>query len=288
MKRSTLFWIATALVVCTGCTEGFQAIHSSNAKKYLNGSVLASTGGGQYGYVDSTSNGMIQGWAYDPAVPSSTRQIHIYIGGPAGQGALVAVVNTDLHRADVNQAFGIQGNHGFSAELPVQYRDGQEHSVFVYLITQDGTNPLVAGPIAASMPKSGTPKGFEPEFRHRRIATFNPDSATYSESCPDAPGGTCKGSLAQGQGFYTMGVDVGGSLASCRVNSQDLFDVPGGSNQSCPFSLNWLTGGGGQDASVRLQVDSRTWTSALTPNLGRRNPLHLAGLETVPFLIQIV
>lgn len=56
----------------------------------------------------------VSGWAWDPDVPGEPLAVHVYVGGTAGaRGARgYSIAASDL-RADVNQAFGTTGGHGF-------------------------------------------------------------------------------------------------------------------------------------------------------------------------------
>lgn len=81
------------------------------------------------GYADSTklettSGGAsikAAGWTYDPAVPGASNPVHIYVTSPDGTQRGYAYP-TNISRLDVNKAFGISGNHGYSASLAVTQR----------------------------------------------------------------------------------------------------------------------------------------------------------------------
>ena len=91
-----------------------------------------------YGWLDViTPGGIILGWALDKDRPSESIDVHIYFDGPAGSGTFIAGVNANLYRADVNQAEGVTGNHGYNFPVPDRYRDGNTHSVWVYGIDRD-------------------------------------------------------------------------------------------------------------------------------------------------------
>lgn len=93
---------------------------------------------GWFDWVD-TNSGNMAGWSYDPDHPSVSNDIWVSFDGPMGVGAGY-YVSTDQLRTDVNAAFGITGNHGFLFSIPQQYRDGQQHTVYVYGMDV-GTNP---------------------------------------------------------------------------------------------------------------------------------------------------
>ena len=68
----------------------------------------------------------VYGWAVDPLRTSISIPVEIYVGGPRGTGTLVATVTANRPRADVNQALGIRGNHGFEWAVPSRYRTGRQ------------------------------------------------------------------------------------------------------------------------------------------------------------------
>lgn len=90
------------------------------------------------GWIDGiTQDRIISGWALDKDHLSDSIDVHIYFDGPASSGTLIAGVNANLFRPDVNQAEGVTGNHGYNFRIPDNYRDGREHSVWVYGIDRD-------------------------------------------------------------------------------------------------------------------------------------------------------
>lgn len=101
------------------------------------------------GSFDSANCTAISGWAFDPDAPSTSIQVHIYRDGAAGAGGiLVGVYTTDVLRTDVNDAYQITGNHGFSiSPIPNEFKDGLDHMVYIYAINTNpaGTNPLLGG-----------------------------------------------------------------------------------------------------------------------------------------------
>lgn len=101
-------------------------------------------GGNQYppiGFLDGidVNAATINGWSFDPDNPSVSNDVHIYIDGPAGSGTGFAITASQP-RPDVNQAYGISGDHGYSFQIPPQYADGQQHAVYAYGI-DTGANP---------------------------------------------------------------------------------------------------------------------------------------------------
>lgn len=89
------------------------------------------------------TDGVVRGWSYDPDASSTSNQVHIYIDGAAGQGGtLLSGFATNTLRSDVNSQFGITGNHGFEYTIPPAYRNGVQHSIYVYGI--DTSNPAIS------------------------------------------------------------------------------------------------------------------------------------------------
>lgn len=91
------------------------------------------------GYLDSirvqTTNGpvgaVVEGWAFDPAINAASSPVHIYITYPDGsQKGFPFTAN--LPRPDVDKAFGITGDHGYSAWLPLVQRG--QYNICAYAI----------------------------------------------------------------------------------------------------------------------------------------------------------
>ena len=86
------------------------------------------------GYFDEiSSDGVLQGWAFDPDASKDSLEVHIYRDGPAGQGTFVARVATDRLRSDVNRLYGITGNHGFYFKIPDNLCR-ERHIYYIYAI----------------------------------------------------------------------------------------------------------------------------------------------------------
>src|SRR3989344_218719 len=79
------------------------------------------------GYFDAIVYGEIAGgWTYDPDHPTQSISVSFYINGPEGTGTYAGSVSTDGLRSDVNQAYGITGNHAFGFRIPDSFRDGKQ------------------------------------------------------------------------------------------------------------------------------------------------------------------
>ena len=124
---------------------------------------VESGNGGFYGYVylgvpfnvnqdpkgdlDSAYGGegtvTVSGWAFDPDVPNQSIDVHVYIGGWAGQGTGECHhIKADKPRGDVNTAYGISGNHGFQETIKTSKVGTVQ--VYVYAINNvAGNNPEI-------------------------------------------------------------------------------------------------------------------------------------------------
>jgi hypothetical protein len=110
----------------------------------------------------------IQGWAFDWNSVGANLDIHTYYGGLAGSGAPGIAYSAKAgapdasgngpavdpvtepnkyqyrYRSDINVAYPGAGNyHGFLIPIPVSYKDGSPHTVYVYAIGAGGGNPLI-------------------------------------------------------------------------------------------------------------------------------------------------
>lgn len=97
------------------------------------------------GQLDRAECSGIDGWAQDPSTPTTPIDVHLYIGGPAGDPAAKSFsVRADRDRADLCGPLG-SCNHGFLARVPPMFQDGLSHPVFAYGIdTAGGTNAQLA------------------------------------------------------------------------------------------------------------------------------------------------
>ena len=79
------------------------------------------------------------GWAQDVDAPEAALTIHFYIDGPAGSGPVAGVATANQYRGDLCTAIG-SCSHGFSFDIPAQFKDGGSHTVYAYAI--DTTDPV--------------------------------------------------------------------------------------------------------------------------------------------------
>ncbi len=86
----------------------------------------------------------LSGWAQDPDSPGSAIDVHLYIGGPAGDPKAYGMsIKANLNRSDLCTAIG-SCNHGFSVPPPLGFFDGVAREVYAYAIDSGGGgNPLL-------------------------------------------------------------------------------------------------------------------------------------------------
>jgi len=85
----------------------------------------------------------VRGWAFDPDAPSQSIDVHIYIGGSAGQSTAEGhAIKADQSSPDVNSTYGITGKHRFSATLKTSKVGTVK--VYAYAINNvSGNNPEI-------------------------------------------------------------------------------------------------------------------------------------------------
>lgn len=94
----------------------------------------------------------IQGWAYDPDASSQSIDVHVYFYTDAGctnRYGGIHVTKANVSRPDVNQAKGITGNHGFSADIPIA---AGKYWVKLFAIDTNGDgNPQIGATTAVTV-----------------------------------------------------------------------------------------------------------------------------------------
>lgn len=86
---------------------------------------------GQFDMVDTKGNAV--GWIYDPDEPNLPIHAVFYLDGDGITGGKqIGELNANTLRADVNNALNITGNHGFVWPIPQQYKDGKQHTMYIY------------------------------------------------------------------------------------------------------------------------------------------------------------
>lgn len=100
---------------------------------------------GNFGICEMESNCVhVGGWAFDPDASSSSIDVHIYIGGPSGTpGAPCIPILANMASKNINNDYGIDGNHGFDYTLFTDKNGSQE--VYAYAIDTAGGNESYIG-----------------------------------------------------------------------------------------------------------------------------------------------
>jgi hypothetical protein len=122
-----------------------QAVNANPSPKYV---ADEPTTNNPKGNLENATCDTVSGWVFDPDQPASSLEVHIYVDGPAGAASNSFNTGpTTLSRPDVNAAFRLTGNHGFSWKMPTAYLDGKKHTFYVYGINVGaGSGHWVASP----------------------------------------------------------------------------------------------------------------------------------------------
>ena len=87
------------------------------------------------GYLDVANCSIIGGWSVDFNHPNSSTLVAVVADAEYGARGSRWIGLTDTSggfRPDVNAAFSIEGNHGFTILTPVALKDGLSHPVYAY------------------------------------------------------------------------------------------------------------------------------------------------------------
>ena len=156
MKAGNPMWLTMGhVVICTAdggtwCAHNVDYIdHAPMTMLYtVRLDKLANQNRDPVGFFDLASSTKTQkirvaGWAYDPDNPSASIDVHVYVGGEAGQAGTEAyVIKANAYREDVNKAQGISGNHGFDKEITVKKSGSQKIAIYA-INSPSGNNPRI-------------------------------------------------------------------------------------------------------------------------------------------------
>ncbi len=108
------------------------------------------------GYLDAASCDAIAGWAWDPDYPNDPINVHLYDNGSPHSAYQAATNRPDLAPAGIGD-----GDHAFSIPTPEDLKDGQNHTISVYAIDNNGDgNPQLGGsPKVINCAPSALPAG---------------------------------------------------------------------------------------------------------------------------------
>lgn len=97
---------------------------------------------------------VLRGWAFDNDDCYQHIDIHVYIGGKAGDSnAELHVIKADKLRADINNAYNCGNYHGFSDAILTNKTGSQMVYVYAVNVGAGSTNPFI-GKCSLSIPNS--------------------------------------------------------------------------------------------------------------------------------------
>ena len=177
----------------------------------------------------------VRGWAFDESNKSKAIEVHVYIGGQAGESnAERHVITANVERTDVNDAYpGVGNYHGFNARITTAKTGTQ--SVYVYMLNPDtGMNDYLDSktvtitaetvPTSVSLNKSSatlTSKGSTTTL----TATVSPSNATNKKvtwkssntSVATVNSSGVVTAVGNGTATITATTASGGKTATCKV-----------------------------------------------------------------------
>ncbi len=104
------------------------------------------------GHLDQAEPTWVGGWAFDPDHPEAEIAVHVYVNGQMAGNS-----TTTGFRPDVNAAYGITGNHGFTFPVDIAAFGPGTHDVCVYGIDLDGEGNPAFDPCPYKVTISCTP-----------------------------------------------------------------------------------------------------------------------------------
>jgi hypothetical protein len=191
----------------------------------------------------SGSTVTVGGWAFDPDTTDSIG-VHLYV-----DGVWTTATYATAPRADVNAAYGIGGDHGWSAAFTTTTGT---HNVCAYGIdTGGGTNPQMACR-TVTVPASA----------QQRVAPGDLESATQ-----DATTATVSGwSLVDGpQEPAQLRVEVDGAVVAHGSATQVRPDLPGGADPALGYVIEFPAVVDGGDVCVLREDSDAETTLGCTP-----------------------
>lgn len=239
----------------------------------------ANSGTDPIGCLDHLSAGVgtvnISGWAFDNDNKNSQLELHVYIGGPAGDSnaeghnSIVANVN----RPDVNNVYGCGDYHGFSATINTNKTGAQD--VYVYAINVGGgSNALINSGTVTISPKTynysfsfnanGGTLGSTGAFTVSYGQSFEILNTTCTRSGYEWAGWTVKRNndnkwYAAGQGWLTEG----------EINANGYLKQVYGNYETAILDESWVNGISGNASytfyAVWIQERASVITSFFSP-----------------------
>lgn len=90
------------------------------------------------GIQDVTAVGEVYGWAVFPDDASVILDVDVYINGDATDGTFLGTFTANQEGFDN----GFEGNHGFRAQIPDEFRDGQTHTLTAFAEIDGNVEPV--------------------------------------------------------------------------------------------------------------------------------------------------
>lgn len=189
------------------------------------------TGKNPVGFIDSVSDAVyavnVRGWAFDEDNTSQSIPVHVYIGGPAGTSGVEGyAISANKSRTDVNNVFGISGNHGYEATLATNKTGTQP--VYIYAINiGTGANTLIGYKTVNISSDTEKPKISD-------VQITNVSSTRYTITCTvnDNKGVTrvrfpTWHNTKKGEDAIWVEGTINGNKASCTINVLDFGNKKG-------------------------------------------------------------
>lgn len=128
-------------------------------------------------YAGGNGTVYVKGWAFDSVDTSVSTEVHVYIGGPAGEGE-GHIIKANVYRSDVDDAKGCGDYHGFESTITTTKRGTQP--IYVYAIGVDTNTNISLG--SATVTISDVPSDTsKPVVSNVKIAKT--DAKSFTVSC---------------------------------------------------------------------------------------------------------
>ncbi len=212
-----------------------------------------------------------RGWAFDRDDTNRSIQVHIYITNTVTGERVGYNIPTNILRQDVNDVFNISGRHGFSFNLPGQYKNNVRYRYEVYAINIG--HGLSQRKFADDYFRCGTPQQNSFDLRPRR--RINVDDARVEFEVTN-----------NGRGESRLS-DNGGSRVNMRLtkNGQSIPINPSENDQrriigpgiTWSYSVNIGSLNPGDVVCAAISVKPVTGITGLAQWLGDNHPSYQSG-----------
>jgi len=216
------------------------------------------------GYAGNIRGGIAHGWTLDPDEPTAKIGFHVYIDGPVGKGGTyVAGGRAGQNRQDITPDKESYG-HWYEFVIPDQYRDGKDHTLYVYGIDSKllkGNNTLLKNnPKSFNIARGSIPPLFLPGDRVKTSANLNARATPSIKG--DIVGEEPKGSLGtivagptNAGGYTWWQIDYDNNISGWSADTY-LVEVstPPSEDPSCTITATPTSVTSGQSSTL-------SWTS---------------------------